>query len=102
MYIISKKMTGMQWKKLIKYSGKLFVASAIMGIVLFLSNKIIPINFTQIFSMHTKFLEILALGIEILVGTLIYVGCTMLLKVNEAVAFKNKILGKVNRILKKV
>jgi len=102
MYILSKKMNGMQWRKLTKYSGKLFAAAAIMGIVLFFANKLIPINFTQIFSMHTKLLEILTLGIEIVVGALIYVGCTMLLKVDEAIAFKNKILGKINKLVKKL
>jgi len=101
MYIISKKMDGMQWRKLLNYSGKLLSAAAIMGIVLFFTNKIIPINFTQTFSMHTKLLEILALGIEIVGGALIYFGCTMLLKVNEAVAFKNRFFDKLSKILKK-
>jgi len=101
MYIMSKKMNGMQWRKLMNYAGKLLGAAAIMGIVLFLTNKIIPINFTQTFSMHTKLLEIFALGIEIVSGALIYFGFTMLLKVNEAVAFKNKFFGKLNKILKK-
>lgn len=101
MYILSKKMKGMHWRKLIHYSLKLLGAAVIMGIVLFFSNKIIPINFTQIFSIHTKLLEILALGIEIIVGFLIYVGCTMLLRVDEAVTLKNKIFGKINKLLKK-
>jgi putative peptidoglycan lipid II flippase len=102
MYIISKRMNGMQWKKLMNYSIKLLGAAVIMGVVLFVMNKVITIDFTQTFSMHTKLLEILALGIEILVGALIYFGCTMLFKIEEAVAVKNKIFGKVNKILKKI
>lgn len=101
MFILSKKMNGMQWKKLLKYSVKIFVAAAIMGIVLFCANRIIPINFSQTFSIHSKLLEILALGIEIIVGALIYFGCTMLLKVNEAIEFRNKTFGKLNRLLKR-
>jgi len=101
MYIISKKMDGMQWRKLLIYAGKLLSAAAIMGIVLFFTNKFIPINFTQTFSLDSKLFEILTLGIEIVLGALIYFGFTMLLKVNEAVAFKNNLFGKLNRILKK-
>jgi putative peptidoglycan lipid II flippase len=101
MFIISKKMNGMQWYKLFRYSGKLVAAAAIMGIVLFCINNIIPVNFTQIFSMNSKLLEIIVIVIEIVVGVLTYFGCTMLFKVNEAVAFKNKLSGKINRLLKR-
>ena len=102
MYALSKKMNGMQWKSLIKYTGRLFAAAAIMGIVLFSANKIVPINFIQTFSMNSKLLEILTIGIEIVVGALIYFGCTMLLKVNEAVAVKNKMFDKINNIFRKL
>lgn len=101
MFIISKRMNGMQWKKLMTYAVKLLGAAIVMGIALFSINEVIPIDFTQTFSMHTKFFEILTLGIEIVVGALIYFGCTMLFNIDEAVAFKNKFFGKLNRILKK-
>jgi len=102
MYIISKRMNGMQWKKLMNYAGKLLGAAVIMGVVLFVMNKVILIDFTQTFSMHTKLLEILVLGIQIVIGALIYFGCTMLFKIEEAVAVRNKLFGKINKILKKV
>lgn len=102
MIIISKKMNGMKWEMLIRYSGKLFVSAAIMGIVLLAANKVMPIDFKQTFSMHTKLIEITALGIEIAVGAVIYFGSTMLLKVGEAVEFKNKIFSKLNSITKKL
>jgi len=101
MFIISKRMNGMQWTKLMIYSVKLLGSAVIMGITLFFINKVIPIDFTQTFSMHTKLLEILALGIEIIVGIIIYFGCTMLFKIEEAVALKNKFFGKLNRLLKR-
>lgn len=101
MFIISKRMNGMQWKKLMYYAGKLLGAAIIMSVALVIINKVIPLDFTQTFSMHSKLLEILTLGIEIVVGALIYFGCTMLFKIEEAVSFKNKFFGKLNRILKK-
>lgn len=101
MFILSKKMNGMKWKKLFDYSLKLVGAAVIMGAVIWAMDKYIPINYLQTFSMHTKVLELIALGIEIVVGAAVYLGCTMLLKVEEAVAFKNKISGKLGRILRK-
>lgn len=101
MAIISKRMNGMQWKELTKYASKLLVAAIIMGISLFLINKIIPIDFTRNFELRLKLSEIFTLGIEIVVGMLIYFSCTMLFKIEEAVAFKNKFFGKLNRIIKR-
>lgn len=102
MSVLSKKMNGMQWKKLIKYSGKLIASAAIMGIVIYIMNRMIPVDFTQKFSINSKLIEICTIGIEIVVGALIYFGATMLLKVNEAVAFKNKMFNRINIILKKL
>ncbi|PYG87049.1 putative peptidoglycan lipid II flippase [Ruminiclostridium sufflavum DSM 19573] len=102
MYIISKKMKGMQWKELGKYSGRLLVSAFVMGIVLFLLNRVIPLDFTQRFDLHSKVVEILALGIEIVLGALIYFGGTMLLKVNEAVVIKDKLFAILKKVLRKV
>jgi putative peptidoglycan lipid II flippase len=102
MSVLSKKMKGMQWKKLLKYSGKLFASAAIMGILIFFMNRIISIDFLQKFSIQAKLLEILALGIEIAAAVLIYFVGTMLLKVNEAVEFKNKLFDRMNIIFKKL
>lgn len=101
MIIISKNMNGMGWKGLVKYSGKLIGAAAVMGIVLLLINKAVYIDFTRAFSMHAKLMEIIILSIEIIAGALIYLGCTMLFKVNEAVAFKNKFMSRLHRFLKR-
>jgi putative peptidoglycan lipid II flippase len=98
MSVLTKKMKGMQWKNLIKYSGKLIAAAVIMGITIFFMNRLISINFLQYFSIHQKLIEILILGIEIAVGALIYFVTTMLLKVNEAIEFKNKIFNRMNSI----
>ncbi len=102
MYALSKKMNGMKWKNIIKYTGKLLPAAVIMGIALFFVNRTLPIDFTQTFSMHSKLLEILIMGIEIVVGALIFFGFTLLLKVNEAVAVKNKMFDKINKIFRKL
>lgn len=101
MYIISKRLKGMEWKKILAYSAKLLGAAAVMGAVIYVMNRFVPVDFTQAFSMHAKLIEILALGIEIVVGALVYFGCTMLFKVEEAVAFKNKLAGGFRRILKR-
>ncbi len=101
MYLISKKMNGMHWKRLFAYSLKLLEAAAIMGVVIFVINKLAPVDFSQTYSMHSKIIEIIVLGTEILVGATVYFACTMLLKVEEAVAFKNKLLGRLVKILKK-
>ena len=101
MVIISKRMNGMGWKKLFDYSLKLLGAAAIMGVVLFILNKFIPIDFTKPFSMHSKLIEIAALGIEILVGATVYFAFTMLFKIDEAVSVKNKFVGKIRGLVKK-
>jgi len=101
MVIISKKMNGMQWEKLIRYSGRLFISAAIMGAFLLFTNKVIPIDFKETFSMNTKLIEITTLGIEIVFGAIIYFGSTMLLRVDEAVEFKNKIFSKLIIVTKK-
>lgn len=102
MYIISRRMNGMQWRKLFRYSGKLLASAVIMGIILFVINKNIPVDFSQTFSLHSKIIELIVLGAEIVVGVFIYFGCTMLFKIDEAVAFKNKVFGKFKRIIKHV
>ncbi len=101
MYILLKRMNGMQWRGLLKYSFKLLEAAAVMGLVIFTLDRLIPVDFTQTYSMHSKIIEISVLAAEIVVGAGIYFGCTMLLKVEEAVAFKNRYLGRFAGILKK-
>ncbi len=100
MYILSKRMNGMQWKKLISYTIKLVEAAAIMGVAIFLLNKLLPVDFTEAYSFKGKITEIIVLGIEVVVGAAIYFGCTMLLKVEEAVTFKNKLFGRFAKVLK--
>ncbi len=101
MYILSRKMNGMNWKGLAVYSVKLVEAAIVMGTVIFTVNKLLPVDFTQTYSMHSKLIEIAVLGTEIVAGALVYFGVTMLLRVEEAVAFKNKLSGRFARILKK-
>ena len=101
MYILSKKMNGMGWKKLLVYSLKLVVAALMMGAIIFGINSLIPVDFTQDYTIHSKLKEISALGFEIIIGASVYFGFTMLLKVEEAVAFKNKILWRFKRVLGK-
>lgn len=101
MYIISKRMHGMGWKELARYSGKLLAAAVIMGGLLFAANYLIPVDFTQDFSMKTKLVEIIVLGVEIVIGAVVYFGCTMLLKVDEAIAFKNKLVAVVEKLKNK-
>ncbi len=101
MYILSKKMDGMNWKKLAMYSVKLLEAAALMGVVIFAINKLLPVDFTGTYTLHSKAIEIIVLGAEIVAGALVYFGCTMLLKVEEALQFKNKLLGRFTKVLKK-
>ncbi len=102
MVVLSKKMNGMNWMKLTRYSGKLLIAAVIMGSVLYFANKLIPVDFTQAFTLHSKLIEIIAIGSEVIIGVIIYFGCTMLLKVDEAVDFKNKLFDKINKVTKKL
>lgn len=101
MVIISKRMNGMEWRKLLRYSMKLLGAAAVMGIVLFVLNEFIPVDFTTPFTMHKKLVEIAALGVEIVIGASVYFTFTMLFKIDEAVAVKDKLFGKLKRIVKK-
>lgn len=100
MYVLSKKMNGMHWKGLAVYSVKLVEAAAVMGIVIFAVNKLIPVDFARTYSMHSKTVEIAVLGVEIITGALVYFGITMLLRVEEAVAFKNKLSGRLAKVFK--
>lgn len=101
MLIISRRMNGMRWRELFSYAAKLLASAVIMGGVLFAFNEVIPVDFTQVFSLKTKLIEIIVLGIEIVIGVLVYFGCTMLFRIDEALAFKNKFAGQIKKIFKR-
>ena len=98
MYLLSRKMKGMQWKSLTFYGLRLLAAASVMGAVVFLMNKLIAIDFTRGFTLSLKLSEIGAMLAVVAVGCLVYFAFTMLFKVPEAVSFKNKYFG---RFLKK-
>jgi putative peptidoglycan lipid II flippase len=55
-----------------------------MGIVLYLLNKVIPVNFIEVFTLKRKIVELCVLGLDVLVGGGCYFVIVYLMKVEEA------------------
>lgn len=99
--IMNKKVNGIDIPKLLKYALKVLAAAAAMGAVLFIMQKIIPINSMRVFSIKNKLFELMALGIEIVVGLGIYFSIVVALRLEEAVFAYKTIVPRLLKFIKK-
>ena len=103
-YILNKKIKGLYLRDLLSFFTKTMVASIIMGIVIFILNKAIPINFKEVFTLRLKISELCVLAFEILVGGGCYCAVVYFMKIEEArylldITYK-KIIGLKKKLLK--
>ncbi|MDP4093316.1 MAG: murein biosynthesis integral membrane protein MurJ [Bacillota bacterium] len=99
--ILDKRMQGMHLDKLTIYLIKVVMASLAMGAVLMLVNKYVPVDFTRKFTMHSKVIELVYLVGEAVIGTAIYVGISILLKVDEVVYMLNMVSRRMKSLMGK-
>lgn len=83
-YALNKKMKGIHLDNLIKYTLRIFFASAIMGVALFWINRFVPVDFTRPFTFRAKAAELFYLLLEITSGAAIYFAIISALGVEEA------------------
>lgn len=96
--ILDRKMKGIHLEELFAYIFKVLAASAAMGVVLFVMNKSIPVDFKEAFSLHKKIIELFYLFVEILVGLSTYFAAALLIKVDEAIYLFKAVAGKARRL----
>ena len=82
-YILSKKLHGILLQDLLKFLNKTVIAAVFMGIILFIMNILIPIDFAAKFSLHSKLIELGILVLEVAVGGITYFSVILLMKVPE-------------------
>ncbi len=98
LFVLNKKMGGLKLNVLFIFIAKVVVASLIMAVFLFAAKKLVPVEFTQAFTIKTKIIEILILGLEIGAGLIIFMTAAILMKVEEALYLYTTVIGKVKRI----
>lgn len=96
LYILNKRMNGLELGKVLDFSVKVTIAALIMGAVLYPINMVLPVN------IHSKLSQVLSLGLEGVLGTVIYFGFTMLLKLEEAVNAYKLVIDKVSGLAQRL
>lgn len=102
MYILSKKVKGLMWGDLFRFFLRISLAGVLMGLVLFLLNQIMSIDFNHSFSMKGKLIELSILAFEVLAGIAFYFGLIFIMKVEEGQYILQMGLTKLKSISKKL
>ncbi|HOM01463.1 MAG TPA: murein biosynthesis integral membrane protein MurJ [Acetivibrio sp.] len=93
--ILSKKMKGIYLDRLLRFLLKVVPSALIMGIVVFITNTcFVP-------STKTKVMQLLYLIFQIALGALVYSIAVLALRVEEASYFKDMVLSKFKKLVKK-
>ncbi|NSW90462.1 MAG: murein biosynthesis integral membrane protein MurJ [Firmicutes bacterium] len=101
-YALNKKIKGIYFGQWVKYTLKIFIASMVMGVILFWLNKLVPIDFTRPFAFKSKISELACLFLEIVFGASVYFISVLLMGVEEAQYFLGVINGKFKNIFRTV
>lgn len=88
-YTLGKKIKGIYSGQWMRFILKTILASAVMGIMLFLFKELIPVDFSKPFSINLKVLELAYLFIVIVLGVAVYFILMLLMGVKEV----NYLLG---------
>ncbi|MCX8130351.1 MAG: murein biosynthesis integral membrane protein MurJ [Clostridia bacterium] len=100
--ILNKRMKGLGLDKVFTFMGKIAFAAIIMGVVLFLINNALPVQYTGKISTYGKSKELLILFGEVTLGVLTYFTMVTVMRIEEATYTLNKIKGKVHSFYKKL
>jgi putative peptidoglycan lipid II flippase len=93
--ILSKKMKGIYLDRLLKFLLKVVPSALIMGMVLFIANTYFALD------TGTKVMQLFNLLYQIVLGALIYFAAVLALRVEEALHFKDLVLSKLIKTVKK-
>ncbi|NLC68639.1 MAG: murein biosynthesis integral membrane protein MurJ [Clostridiaceae bacterium] len=83
MYALGRKIKGIYSDQWLKFIIKTVVASAIMGIMVFLFKGLIPVDFSRPFSIDSKMAELLYLFLMIAFGVMAYFVIMVLMGIKE-------------------
>jgi len=100
--VLNKRMKGIYLRELFYTVIKIFSASVIMGIVLYIINLIIPVDFSSSFTLSGKIIELMVISIEIAIGLLVYFAIIIKMKIDEAVYVYNSSILKIKSLINKV
>jgi putative peptidoglycan lipid II flippase len=100
LFILSRKKGLFSLRSLKSFLIKVCIASLVMGIVLFTTDKFVPVDFAAKFSSSQKLKEVTFLIIEIVSGLLIYFGIAYALRLDEAKNILNIAVKKLSKIKK--
>jgi len=99
---LNNKIQAIRTNDLMKFILKVSLASAVMGLLLWAVNGLIPIDFLRPFSVVGKLIELLYLLLEILIGVVVYFSIVYLTKVEEAVEMVKTALDKARQCVRKI
>ena len=102
LYILNKRMKGLNLDKLFVYVGKILFASALMALVIFLSRKLFPMDFTVTFHLKLKVLELIYLFADIALGSVVFAVAVLWMRLEEAIYIKDLLFGKLRPIWNKI
>lgn len=94
--MLNKKAQVIPLGEFLKFVAKALTAAAMMAVVLFLVNQVLP------FSNAGKLAQILYLTLEVMLGIAVYFGMAVLLKVKEASELAEMVFAKVGRMGRKL
>lgn len=103
--ILNRKVNGLNLSRLFMYAARILSSALIMGLVIFLIEKLLksnisPIDFngiTETILLKRKLLDFLSIVLEIAVGALVYFISCIMLKITEAEYAFKIILDKIKR-----
>ena len=101
-YILNKRIKGLLLKDLFKFFFKTAIAAILMGVVLFLLNILLPIDFATQFSMKTKIIELGILAAEVLLAAVTYFSIILIMKVPEGEYLFNILKNRLKTIAVKL
>ncbi|RCX20001.1 putative peptidoglycan lipid II flippase [Anaerobacterium chartisolvens] len=97
-YILNRRMKGIGLKRLLIFVSKVFFAAAIMGMVLYFGDMLVPVDIYAPFSSSLKMRELAWLLGEVVAGVAVYFGVVMLMGLEEARYMLRLIQGKAERV----
>jgi putative peptidoglycan lipid II flippase len=94
-YILNKKMKGLFLGDLLKFIIKTLIAAVFMGSILFFMNLVITVDFSAVFTMKAKIIELGTLALEVIIGAIVYFSVILIMKVPEGKYIFNTLSIKV-------
>ncbi|MCX7711061.1 MAG: murein biosynthesis integral membrane protein MurJ [Clostridia bacterium] len=92
--LLNRRVKGVDVKELIMFMLKVSTAALIMGLVLYPVNLVLPVD------INSKLSQAFFLGIEAVIGSIIYFALVVLLRIEEGIYLINSLKSRFGRIIK--